>query len=256
MAQIDDDIQKLESISNWNPAVREQLAPRLEQMRQAKADQESNNKQRQFQSMADQRAAAMAAAREQDMAKGRARGEELFKEGTLGRVRQDRSQDIQDVIAQRRANLQGFTPEEQNAMRENNLKTIQQSAAGNIRALRGQQAASGIRGATAGAQIASAQRASQANVADTERELFLKQMDAKRSALGAFEGSATQAEQNDLARQQYNQDQKNKELMSRISTEFGYANLGSGERAAAATSASATQASQAQADAAKKAGQK
>jgi hypothetical protein len=60
------------------------------------------------------------AARKQDMADGRARGEELFREGSLGRVQEGRSQEISNIIARRHAESNGFSTEEQNAFRTNN----------------------------------------------------------------------------------------------------------------------------------------
>lgn len=210
----------------------------------------------QLDAQAAQQQSAAKAAREADLAAGRARGQEMFSEGSLGRVRSERSQDINDVMARRRANLEGFTAEEQNAMRDTNLKAIQQAAQGQMRSLRRDQARSGVRGATASAQMAAAQKANQGVIADQERELFLKQMDARRQALGQFEQSATGAEAQDLARQQFNIAQQNKEKQAQLATEFGYAQLGQADRASQAQLAAGTKAAEAQRDAAKKAGQK
>jgi hypothetical protein len=100
------------------------------------------------------------------------------------------------------------------------------------------------------------QKATQGQLADQERELFLKQMDARRQALGAFEGSARTAESEEIAREQYNQAQANKEAQNRIATEFGYAQLGAADRAAQAQLAAGRESAEAQRDAAKKAGKK
>jgi hypothetical protein len=102
--------------------------------------------------------AAARKARNEDMAEGRARGEEIFKEGNLGRVRADRSADTADIIARRKENLKGFSQEEQNAMKEGALKTLDQNAQTSARQLALQQARSGVRGATAAAQSASLQK--------------------------------------------------------------------------------------------------
>lgn len=197
-----------------------------------------------------------AVAREGDMAKGRARGQELFGEGKLGRIDASRSADISDVIARRKAMLEGYTPEEKNAMRDENIRSMQRQTEGQQRALRGAQAASGVRGATASAQNVQLAKGQQEQSRQMERDLFLKNADARRAALGAFEQSATGAEATETAKQQYNIGQKNAELQAQLATEFGYANLGSADRAAAAQQAAAMYTADAQRDAAKEKGKK
>lgn len=194
--------------------------------------------------------------RESDMAKGRARGQELFGEGKLGRVNEARSADIQDVISRRKAMLEGYTPDEKAAMRDENIRSMQRQTEGQMRALRGAQAASGVRGATASAQNVQLAKGQQEQSRQMERDLFLKNADAKRAALGAFEQSATGAEANELQRQQYNIGQKNAETQAQLATEFGYANLGAADRAAAAQQASAMYAADAQRAAAAEKGKK
>lgn len=176
--------------------------------------------------------AAAKKARNEDLAEGRARGEELFKEGNLGRVRGQRSADTSDIIAKRKANLQGFTPEEQNAMKEGALKTLDQNAQTSARQLAINQARSGVRGATAAAQSASLQKGLAGAKADQERELFLKNIDNKRAALDALEGTTGRTEADELGREQFNIGQQNKETYGKLSTEMGFGSLGAGERAA------------------------
>jgi hypothetical protein len=195
-------------------------------------------------------------AREGDMAKGRARGQELFGEGKLGRINAERSADISDVIARRKSMLEGYTPEEKNAMRDENIRSMQRQTEGQARSLRGAQAASGVRGATASAQNVQLAKGQQDQSRQMERDLFLKNADARRAALGAFEQSATGAEATETSKQQYNIGQKNAELQAQLATEFGYANLGSADRAAAAQQTAAMYTADAQRDAAKEKGKK
>lgn len=176
--------------------------------------------------------AAARKARNEDMAEGRARGEEIFKEGNLGRVRADRSADTADIIARRKENLKGFSQEEQNAMKEGALKTLDQNAQTSARQLALQQARSGVRGATAAAQSASLQKGLAGAKADQERELFLQNVNQKRAALDALEGSTGRTEADELGRQQFNIGQQNKETYGKLSTEMGFGSLGAGERAA------------------------
>lgn len=170
--------------------------------------------------------------REEDLAAGRKRGAEEFGDGSLGRVDEGRSKDIADIIERRKAESNGFSDEEQNAFREKNQVDLNQSLAGKMRALKVAQAQSGVRGGLATAQQASAVKdANAANVAN-ERELFLKNIDARRQGLANYETSVGGAEKGELERTMYNQGQVNKEKLGRLGTEFGYGSLGSGERAA------------------------
>lgn len=135
--------------------------------------------------------------REQDLASGRARGEEVFKAGALGRI------------------SEGFSPEEQQAMREQNLKAITQGQQAASRNLARQQAMSGVRGPLAAAQQSQQNLGAQGQLADQERQLFLENIANKRAG------------------QQFNIGQGEKELAGRMSTEMGYGSLGAAERAAA-----------------------
>jgi hypothetical protein len=227
-----------------------------EASKKARQDQEQQAQRDKMSKTQDQFASKFEAARDKDLQKGRARGEELFKEGTLGRVDANRSADVTDVVSRRRANMAGYTPEEQQALRENNMRNLQQQQAGQTRALRSQQAASGVRGATSAAQQLALAKATQGQATDMERDLYTKGIDMKRAALGDFEKSVTGAEANEVQKQQFNIEAKNKELMSRLATEMGYAQLGSADRSAAAQQASAMYSADAQRAAAAQQGKK
>lgn len=154
--------------------------------------------------------------REQDLAAGRKRGEEIFTEGSLGRL------DDMVMNARKQQAEQGFTTNETNALRDQNLAALNQQNAGAARAARIQAAAEGVRGNRAVAmnnKLAGEQSAAAAN---NERELFLKGVEARRQGLTDLE-----------AAQKYNQEQKNRELQGRLTTELGYGGLGAAERGAA-----------------------
>jgi hypothetical protein len=185
----------------------------------------------------DQRLAKFSAGRAADMAAGQARGETLFGGNALGRLNEGRSADVSDILARRQANLAGFTPEEQGAMRDQNMKSILQSQQAGSRDLARQQARSGVRGGLASAQQGAMQMAGQGQLADQERQLFLENIAQKRGALDQFEQSQTGAEATERGLQQYNQAQAAKELLGKLSTEMGYGSLGSADRAAAMQSA-------------------
>lgn len=171
------------------------------------------------------------AGREQDLAAGRARGADVFKEGVMGRLSAERPEEIAQIIAQRKLQTQGMTPEEQEALRSVNVPAIQQQQAGQMRQLAIQQARSGVRGAAAGAQRADIQKSASGQLAQQERDLFLKQQDLKRSALGQYEQSVGSALDRERSGKEFNIAQQNKELAGRLATELGYGQLGAGERA-------------------------
>lgn len=153
--------------------------------------------------------------REKDLAAGRARGEEVFKDGTLGRL-----DDL--TMKARLAGTQGFTPEEQNAMRDDNLGALNAQNNGAIRQQRILAAAEGVRGGRAAAQVQKTVADQGAQKAAMERDLFLKNIDARRQGLTDYE-----------AAQKYNTEQKNAELQGRLTTEMGYGALGAADRGAA-----------------------
>jgi hypothetical protein len=166
-----------------------------------------------FNNLEKKRAEAYKIARNKDLAAGRARGEQIFKTGALGRM------DTKSRAAQAKY---GFTPQEQQAMREQNMKSIMQSQAAGGRDLVRNQARSGVRGALASAQAADLQKSGQGQVADQERQLFLSQIAEKRAGLDALEKL-----------QGANITQGEKELLGRQATELGYGSLGAAERASA-----------------------
>lgn len=172
------------------------------------------------------------AAREQDMAEGRKRGDELFSEGSMGRIEAGRPTEIASIIDQRRQQLSGFTPEEMNTMEGKANKGIGEAEYLAQRTLRGQQGRLGLSGGAAAQQVGSISRAANKARAESDADLFLKQIDAKRSALNSYESSVGSALGNEQNATKFNIDQKNKELMNRLTTEFGYAGLGASERSA------------------------
>lgn len=156
----------------------------------------------------------------EDQERGRARGQELFGEGSLGtRSLEERKTDIADVLARRKAALSGLTPEEQAAMESQALGGINQATQTQLRQLRGVQGASGVRGGLAAAQQANLLRGGQQAAAEAQRDIFLQNLGARRQALSDFENTV-------LGEQQ----RANQERFGQLATEMGIAQLGSGTR--------------------------
>ena len=161
--------------------------------------------------------------RQTDWDIGYKRGQDLFKEGTLGRLGDNK--DIQSVLERRRAAVGGFTPQEKEMMRSQTGAVANSATQGALRSLRGQQAQMGIRGAAAGAQTSDV--LNKANLArqENERQLQLANIAESRRGLEALEQTATGVGKFDLG-------QLNKEKFGQYSTGLGEQMLGSADRGA------------------------
>jgi len=78
-----------------------------------------------------------------------------------------------------------------------------------------------------------------------ERDLFLRDADLRRQALGEYEQSVRGTEADELAREQYNLEQKRREIMGQLTAQYGEAALGVAERSSAAAAGAAKQYAQA-----------
>lgn len=228
---------------------------------------------------------------------GRNIGKKYFGDEKLGRVDETRSNEVAKIIAERqaqldaaktrtadtqqiidlrKANLAGFSPEEINAMRAQEVSQMGRAQSTALRQLRGAQAQAGLRGGAAAAQQANILAQSQAARANVERDLFLQNIAQRRAALGDYESSvrgvegeefarrtgalggleaSTQgARADELARQQFNLAQLGRERFGQASSEFGYAGLGQQEAQAALQTILGEKQSEATVEAAKHSG--
>lgn len=168
---------------------------------------------------------------EQARLKGQQRGQELFGNNALGRINDQRSADVGDLLARYKQNLNGFTQEEQNAYRDDNIRNLQQQTGGQLRQLRAQQGNMGVRGPAALAQQNALRNSAAGAAAQNERDLFLKNADLKRASLDKYGGQLTQAEANEKAAQQFNLAQLAKEKYGMLSSELGNQSLAAGNYA-------------------------
>jgi hypothetical protein len=169
--------------------------------------------------------------RDQDLAEGRARGEKEFADESLGRVDANRSAEIGDLIAQRKARLSGYSPEEENALHDQATNELNRNTQTTVRQLRGVLNQSGVKGGAAGAQVAKVYSDADRVKGGLERDLYVQKIAERKGALDSLEKTLGTAKSDELERQKYNISQQNKEKFGRLGTEFGYASLGSGERA-------------------------
>jgi len=198
------------------PPNRAALQAAQQAAQQKAAQQAAQQRQQRTQQLLAQENQAL----QQSLAQGRQRGQELFGSGSLGTRQQGAiSGDLQEIIARRRANLEGLTPEERNLLESDALARIGQQTQTSLRQLRGIQGASGVRGGLAAAQQLGALQQGQRSAAEAQRDIFLQNIAARRQALGEFERSVG-------AEQQRAQQEK----FGQLATEFGTAQLGVASR--------------------------
>lgn len=228
--------------------------------------------------------AAAAAQRKAGMDEGRKMGEEFFAKGSLGRVDEKRAQEIkdliaargsqakvagqrstgmQDIVARRQQALQGFSPAELQAMKEQQQGALNAQNQLAQRQMRAQQASSGIRGGAAMAAQSALQQNAQREMARGARELALQNIGQKEKALGSYESTLGGQEQSEFQRQQmaqkaleditggaradelkrqtFNIGQGTQEKMGKLASILGMAGLSSQEAAAAAQQALGSQ---------------
>lgn len=119
---------------------------------------------------------------------------------TTTQFRQGRSSEIADILARRKENLQGLGRQELQAERDRAGQEISRQSESQRRQLAAIQARTGVRGGTAAAQQLGAISAGAQTRANFERDLFLKNEQIKREALGQFETSVSAAEQSEFGR--------------------------------------------------------
>lgn len=121
--------------------------------------------------------------------------------------------EMAQILAQRKERALGLNKNEVQAYRERGSQGINQQMATGIRALKGVQASSGVRGGAAGAQaIPIVNRADQAR-AGLERDISIADMERRSKELGDYEHTLTG------------------ERAGTLGTGFGFAGMGAADRA-------------------------
>lgn len=162
--------------------------------------------------------------REKDLAAGRARGEEIFGKPFYQESRNERSQDVTDILARRKEALKGLSSQENEAARNLSQLAIKQQQDAQMRQLRGAQSQAGVRGGLATAQQAQVLNQAEQNRRATEQQLLLQDIALKQQALDSLEQSTRAAEGEEI-------DRYGRRQLGKLSTELGYGSLGAAERA-------------------------
>lgn len=160
--------------------------------------------------------------RERGVEQGQEFAREILGDG-LGRLRGN--EEVESIISRFQDASQGLDAQALQAEREKIGEEINRGAATSSRELQGLLARSGVRGGIAGRQLTDIQLQAQAQKAGVERDLFLKQAEAKRQGLRDLANVTIQAEQFDLG-----QEAAEKNIL--LGTGVGFAQLGSAELSA------------------------
>lgn len=99
---------------------------------------------------------------------------------------QQRSAEMQDYMARQKAGLEGYTGPEMTAMREQAGRQNDAAYANQRAQMAQNQARSGVRGASAGAQMLSLARAKAGQDAQLNQDLMIKNADEKQRRLSAY----------------------------------------------------------------------
>lgn len=134
-----------------------------------------------------------------NLAKGQAKADEMFKEGSLGRMGDSelvkkRQAEMDEQLAKLKASQDGMTPQEMQAAREQGRVEIDRQLAQNQRGLGASAAANGVRGASAAGLQARAGQQAQAASGDLARKLVVDNL-AQRNFGTQLYGNTLQGQQ-------------------------------------------------------------
>lgn len=171
----------------------------------------------------------------ENLKQGQAKADEMFKEGSLGRMEDSRQAEMNEQLAKLKAGQDGMTPEEMTAAREQGRVEIDRQLAQNQRGLGASAAANGVRGASAAGLQARAGQQAQAASGDLARKLVTDNL-AQRNFGTQLYGNTLQAQQGtELGIQKENLGAQRSEAFGRASLPFQIAGgldaAGAGARA-------------------------
>ncbi len=134
---------------------------------------------------------------EEGLAQGRTLGMDLTGADAYAAARGQRSAEVNDILARYQKGLDGLTSAENAAITNQARGAIRADTTGALRTLAGRQAGAGVRGGAALSQLNATAQQGAANAADFERDLLIKNIDAKRTALNDYAGAVSGAEAKD-----------------------------------------------------------
>jgi hypothetical protein len=146
-------------------------------------------------------------------------------DGSLGRLSDARQGEVNELLAKQKAGLDGMTPAEMLAAREQGNAEINRSLSGNLRQLGGIAAANGVRGgAAAGLKLGAINQATSAQ-GDLQRRLVLDNIAQKNVAMDRYGRTLGNQQGVELGVGKYNIDQGNREKLGQLGAAFQYGGL-------------------------------
>jgi len=143
----------------------------------------------------------------------------------LGTVDPARSAEMQETLAMSKGGLGGLTAAENEALRARGYEELNRQFMGGQRALANLQARSGVQGAAASAQFQDLMRQRGQQAMAMEQDIMLKNIAVQDQRRQAFQNLLRTAEQDELARQQFNIGQQANLLSGQQALFFGGAGL-------------------------------
>ena len=143
----------------------------------------------------------------------------------LGTVDPARSAEMQETLAMSKGGLGGLTAAENEALRARGYEELNRQFMGGQRALGRLQARSGVQGAAATAQFGDLMRQRGQQAAGMEQDIMLRNIAVQDQRRQAFQNLLRTAEQDELAREQFNIGQQANLLSGQQALFFGGAGL-------------------------------
>lgn len=172
-------------------------------------------------------------AKQKELISGAQFGEAVLGKEGMGRLERDSR--VGDILGRYEEMSKGLTDKETTAMKETGLQSIQAQTSAQQRALQAQLAASGVKGGAAGKQLTDVALGGMQQRLNLERDLILKDREAREVGLDKFSSALGDVKKFDLAQQA-------KEKNIAVQTGLGFAQLGAAERGAKMAAQSAEKA--------------
>ena len=175
--------------------------------------------------------------RAQDVKEGDIIAQREFGEGALGRVSEDRSEEVADLISRReqQADIADATArgERVSPVEEAAQRALDIQAQTSLRQLRGQLGAQGIKGGVNLLRQSEVLGGRQQAEASLQAQLAQQRQGQQEIALSGLESAIGGAREDEFTRQQENQKRALQERLGRITLPLQFAQLGATERSAA-----------------------
>jgi len=150
----------------------------------------------------------------------------LYSEGSLGRLNEERPAAVQDYINRYYSGLEGYAAPELQGMREQAQRGVDNQYQQSLVQFAKNRARSGVRGAAAGATMRNLDRERIGQQQNLEQDLLVRNADEKQNRLGQYAGALEGARADEAERRRFNLGQLGTERAGQSDTYFNSLNLG------------------------------